>query len=125
LRGASPPPGCGLQCDRNAVACAKWRAVRQRERLPTPNGSGRIASGPDVPARSHAFAAGEEPEDARSGMATPEWVYKRPTRVRISARWRERGHATVRTPASPGGLFFHSHGEKDLFASWIDENRKA
>ena len=76
------------------------------------------------PARSHVFAVGE-PEDARSGMATPEWVYHRHTRVRFSARWREQGHATVCTPASGGGLFFHSHGEKDPFASRIDENRKA
>ena len=78
------------------------------------------------PARSHVFAVGE-PEDARSGIATPEWVYHRHTRVRICARWREQGQAAVRTPTS-GDLFFvffHSHGEKDPFASRIDENRKA
>src|SRR2546426_9477673 len=110
---ASPPPAP------SGAVCDNVNASR-----PSPVAAG-LASGPDVPARSHAFAAGEEPEDARSGMATPEWVYQRPTRVRISARRREQGHATVRTPGSGGGLFFHSHGEKDLFASWIDENRKA
>ena len=100
-------------------------AGRDNVDAPTLTSSGRIAANSDVPRTLAHFCGWGRAGRRTIGYGDPRVGITTATRVRISARWRERAHASVRTSASGGGLFFHSHGEKDPFPSWIDENRKA